>query len=414
MQNTRSGRVYTLSMRSLVRASLVLMVLISLPVAAQRRRSVSPSPVVPAEYRVLYASLSSGLDQWLAYLNTRSPMAGHRTTFGAEVITANTNRGTALLRADALAGVRLFLDRLAEMGVEGASISIGYPMLDPSFPRNDEYMAFYREVARETRRRHMKLHVELGVVFANTAFADLDVDFSHLTLAQYTAGKRAMAARVLEEMQPDFLGLGGEPDTEAALTGLRELNDPDVHANTIQKIVDGLDKRGATLGAGVGTWSPLPFAQRLADVRGLDAMTLHIYPIWKAPIQNATLIAALARAKGKRLTLDEAWLYKATATEATSIAANEAIFRRDAFDFWTPLDMKFLSAITRLAEVEGIEFVSPFWSTLFFGSIAWDPGSDDLSYSAVVQRVNQAAVANLVAGRLTPLGEHYKALIRER
>ncbi|MGZ8866836.1 MAG: hypothetical protein ACXW2P_00730 [Thermoanaerobaculia bacterium] len=397
--------------RWIARFCLIALVLVTGPVHAQRRRAVSPSDV-PAPYRTLYSGLDAGLDKWLAYLDTRTPVAGHRITFGAEVITANTNRGSALLRPEALAGVRLFLDRLADMGVQGASISIGYPMLDPSFPRSDEYLAFYREVAREVRSRSMKLHVETGVVFANTPFSDLAVDFSQLTLARYVAGKRVMAERILEHMRPDFLGLGGEPDTEAGLTGLEELNDADVYANALREVVEGLDKGATVVGAGVGTWSPIQFAQRLVEVQELDAITLHIYPLWKMPIENATLIPALARAKGKRVTLDEAWLYKAVPAEAANIAANDAIFRRDAFDFWSPLDVKFLTTITRLAEVEGIDFVSPFWSTYFFGSIKWSSSLEQSPYSTVVERVNEAAVANLLAGRLTPLGEHYKQLIR--
>jgi hypothetical protein len=392
--------------------AVALAVIVAVPAGAQRRRAVAPSPNVPTPYRDLYAGLSSGLDQWMAYLNTRTPVRNHDITFAAEVITANTNRGSALLRSDALPGVRLFLDRLKAMGVEAASISIGYPMLDPSFPRSSEYLSFYREVAREVRQRNMKLHVETGVVFTGTAFSDLDVDFSRLTLGQYIEGKRVMAERVLDAMRPDFLGLGGEPDTEAALTGLRELNDPDNYANALQVVIAGLDKKGAVVGAGVGTWSPLSFAQKLVRVEGLDAITLHIYPIWRAPIENATLISALARQNGKRLTLDEAWLYKALPSEATNIAANEAIFKRDAFDFWSPLDEKFLTTMVKLAEVEGIDVVSPFWSTFFFGSLTWTPALEAASYATVVQRVNEAAVANLVAGRRTPLGEHYRRLIR--
>jgi hypothetical protein len=32
----------------------------------------------------------------------------------------------------------------------------------------------------------------------------------------------------------------------------------------------------------------------------------------------------------------------------------------------------------------------------------------------VAERVNEAAVANLLAGRLTPLGAHYRDIIRAR
>src|SRR5581483_7703039 len=72
-----------------------------------------------------------------------------------------------------------------------------------------------------------------------------------------------------------------------------------------------------------------------------------------------------ARAAGKRIIIDEAWLYKMRPGGSTAIADDTAIFMRDAFDFFAPLDQQFLRYIDDLARVERIEFVSPVWSTYF-------------------------------------------------
>ena len=80
---------------------------------AQRRRSVERTPAVPIHYRELYDALDAGLDKWMAYLESRQPVPGHDVTYGAEVLPANVNRGSALLSPQALAGVEVYLDRLA-------------------------------------------------------------------------------------------------------------------------------------------------------------------------------------------------------------------------------------------------------------------------------------------------------------
>ena len=39
-------------------------------------------------------------------------------------------------------------------------------------------------------------------------------------------------------------------------------------------------------------------------------------------------------------------------------------------------------------------------------------GGEGLSYPAVAQRLNEAALPNIVSGRLTELGKHYQSIIR--
>jgi hypothetical protein len=392
-------------MRSVLVCALLLT---ATAIEAERTRAVRVT-VVPEAYKPLWIYLDAHLEGLERYLETRSVPADHRLMLGGEVMPANPNRGAALLAPEAMAGVRVYLEAMQRLGADVANVGIAYPLFDPSFPRSAEYIAFYKSVAEEVRRRGMKLSVETGVVFAGTPFADVNVDFSTLTFDQYRQAKRAMAHTIVRELSPDYLGLVAEPDTEAALTGLDQLNDPVAYRELVNYILQGLDRGGTMIGAGVGTWGDLRFVNEFVRT-SIDYVDVHHYPTWTVALQNLVVIAQTARAAGKRLTLDETWLYKATAAEDTSIAANEEIFRRDAFSFWWPLDAKFLRLIAQLARAERFDYISPFWTTYFFGSVDFTGETANLAYRQLTERVNRTAVENLLAGRTTPLGEEYKRL----
>lgn len=394
-----------------MRLALTVLLALMAEAADARPRAVRTANV-PQAYKALYAYLNAHLAGLETYLDTRTAPAGHHLLFGGELMPANTNRGADLLGSDALPGVRVYLDAMQRLGIQVVNVGIGYPQIDPSFPRSAEYIAFYKNVAEEVRRRNMKLSVEMGVVFTGTPFANIDVDFSTLTVAKYREDKRTMAHTIVRELAPDYLGLVAEPDTEAGLTGLTALNDPATYAGIVSRTLQGLDKGGTLIGAGVGTWGNLDFVREFVKL-DIDYVDVHLYPIWTTPQQNLVFIAQMARAAGKRVTLDETWLYKAHASEATNIAANEEIFRRDAFSFWTPLDQKFLRLLTTLATVEGFDYISPFWTTLFFGNVDFNAETATLPYRHITERVNRKAVENLLAGRVTPLGAEYRQLIRE-
>ena len=391
-----------------MRRTLVLAfaLLIALNASAQRRRAVRPPLGVPLAYRQLYLYL----DNSLTYLQNhveQLPAGGKQdVAFAAELITANGNRGADLLTAQALAGVRVNLDALQRLGVRAVAVTIVYPTLDPSFPRHDEYLAFFKSVASEVRSRRLKLIVKLSVAFTGTAFSNLNVDFSSLTVAKFAEGKRAMAEVVLRELAPDYLNLVGEPDTESNLTGLRALNDATTYAGVITTILSGLDRRQTKIGAGTGTWSSPLFAGAFAKT-AIDYIDLHEYPAWPSTTDNLFAIADIAHRNGKSLAMTEAWLYKAGPDEGGDVAATADIFRRDVYSFWSPLDAKFLRNMVAFAKREQLEFVSPFWSALFFGNVTYSASNASLSYAQLTQLANRAAADAMVAGETTALGREY-------
>ncbi|MCX6000848.1 MAG: hypothetical protein NTU41_15050 [Chloroflexi bacterium] len=372
---------------------------------------VAPSYSTPAEYEPLYAGLQGKLDDFEAYLNSHWDGIRHDVTFGAELLSANSNMGEKLLTEENYTGVLAYLDALQFMGIQGLKIAIGYPLLTPDFPNYPAYVGFYRKLAQECRARELTILVAMGNLFLNTPFSDLNYSLSGLTLAGYREGKRRMAETIIREMHPDYLSLANEPTTEYMLTGIRQT--PSDFAGTVRYILNGLDRSGVLIGAGAGTWNDMAYIQELAENTDLDYIDMHIYP--SDYLEQAVTAADIARAYHKRLVIGEAWLYKVKESEMADLgkmATQATVFGRDVYSFWQPLDARFLEVLVKLAAYQGYEFISPFWSTFLFGYADYASLPRDASYAELRQRANGAAYLNMLTGQLSAAGLTYQALTR--
>jgi len=68
--------------------------------------------------------------------------ANYPVVFAAELLPANDNRGTDLLKPQALQSTVMYLDRLQELGVQAVTLPIGYPLYTPNFPHYQDYVQF--------------------------------------------------------------------------------------------------------------------------------------------------------------------------------------------------------------------------------------------------------------------------------
>jgi hypothetical protein len=369
--------------------------------------TTSASAHVPAEFRALYDELDAALT---AFDQSLDATGDYPVTFAAELLTANGNRGTDLLNATNLSATRLWLDRLRALGVQGVTLSITYPILTSDFPNSAKYLEYYKTVAREVRQRGMKLSVEMGVAFP-PPFSTLNVNYRNITFEQFQVTNKQMVATVINELQPDYLNLGAEPDTAARITGWRELNTPQGYTKFINYTLQDVPRGKTQIGVGIGTWGNLDFVKRYVTNPALDFIALHIYPVTGDALPTAVAAADLAHQHNKRVIVDEAWLYKMSAREPpVSIAGNADIFRRDAYSFWAPLDQKFLALIAKLARAKKIEYVSIFWAQYLYAYLDYNPALSKLSYTDLMTRVNQAAAQNLVADKPSATGEFYRRL----
>jgi len=364
---------------------------------------------VPREYAPLYTLLARSLEGVDRAIPQPAVERGTAPIYAAELLPANGNIGPALLEPKALEGVRAYLDALKAVGVRGVVFAASYPILRPDFPRSGEYLAFFKAVTVEARRREMVVEIESAVAFTNSPFSPLTWDYSRMSVDQLARDRRETIAMLIRETSPDYLDVGAEPDTEARITGLKALTQPEVYAGMLRTMLSGLDRGRTKLGAGLGTWASPRFVELEASLP-LDFIALHIYLVTGPAMRNASEACRIARDHGKELVIDEAWLYKESPGESGSLAADTKIFARDAFAFWAPLDEAFLSMIDRYARAQGVKLVSPFWTTMFFGSLPYDETVAKMPYAELRQSLNRAAVAGIVGGRVTRVGSAYRAI----
>jgi hypothetical protein len=98
----------------------------------------SPAPV-PPDYQPLYDSLSHQIGVWEGRLADLEAEPAGITTFGAELLPANGNRGEALLEPTTMTGVHLYLDRQSYVG--GVTVQSRIRCCG-RYPKSDAYAGF--------------------------------------------------------------------------------------------------------------------------------------------------------------------------------------------------------------------------------------------------------------------------------
>lgn len=372
--------------------------------------AIDPVPAqVPETYRAVYRELESELSQLNPILAAPWGRKTGATAFGVELLAANRNPGEDLLNAQVLQATALTLDRLKQIGVKSVSLSIQYPILTRSFPETPAYREFYRKLAAEVRQRGLLLVVAMGTMVREPEFSRVPVDNSKLTREHFNAGLREMAAAVIADIHPDYLTVLSEPDTLARNTGLAF--SASQFAATVKSAVTGLDPGSTWLGAGAGTWIALDYFKALADIPELNYLDLHIYPIQHGFASTRVLKATeAAKARGKGISIGEAWLYKISGRELGRINPVEA-FARDAYSFWQPLDERFVATGVNLAHSIQAEFCSFSGTDLLFAYVDYTPETSRFAPAQLLQTSHAAAAEKILAGTLSGTGERFESLI---
>jgi len=214
---------------------------------------------------------------------------------------------------------------------------------------------------------------------------------------------------IANEIKPDYLQIADEPTTIAMLTGLKM--SPSEYADFIRTGVAQIGHPGdMVISAGAGTWEDPAYLSGLLNIPGLDCIDIHIYPIGReaALLQRAYDLARSAHLNGKRVAISEAWLYKVSSSELSSLGGNyTTIYSRDAYSFFEPLDEEFIRTLSLMARASRIEFVSFFWTRNFFGYLDYDQ-VHSMGDQEINRLINQSSSAALQDGALSPLGIFYQ------
>ena len=369
---------------------------------------------VPPEYRALYAELHARLSSFLRGLPATGTARSQRA---ASLLTVNAHVGEKLF-SDAWQRTHLlYLDRLKALGADAIVLAVSYPILTPAFSDAQAHLDFYVEMAREIRRRNMKVVVKHNTLLPGFTALPVGRYYRGIDAARFGKERYIEAAHIVDALKPDYLSLVGEPGTHNGATGL----DLSVAqwVSYVQAVVERLPRdvpnHRTLLGAGAGTWESARYFEGYARIRALDYVDLHIYPLsngFRDYLQTASIWTRRVRSvdPSKRVIIGETWLYKAGSRELAGTAVNKTIFARDAFGFWEPLDVKFLHVIDALASFEGIELYAPFWTRYFFAYL--DVSSPELAGKRpdeIMQLANRAAFAAMAAGRTTATGRAFAA-----
>lgn len=369
----------------------------------------------PAPYQSLYNSLAGqmGPFQTAAVLQPN-----YSTVFAAELITANSNRGPALLTGS-YTGVLMELDSLRALGVRAVKVAIHFPLLYPGYYSNpatyQQYVNFYTQLANDVRARGLKLIVETGIVLNEPGITTFNCApfYNSLTLSQYENGRMQVAVEIARQIRPDYLSVLNEPDTEAAQSGKPQLGTPAGSAAMLNVILSGLKQAGisgVSIGAGVGTWLPAydTFVRAYAAMP-VQFIDMHVFPVNHNYLARVSNIAAIAHAAGKEAAVSQAWLDKVSDTELGKVSFAQTA-SRDPFSFWSPLDVDFLKTMVGFAGSNNLAFFSPFYS-LYFHSYLDYATARSLSASQLMGQLYSGASQSISGGQYTATGRQYSRFI---
>jgi hypothetical protein len=362
---------------------------------------------VPDRYRALYDTLSTGLDSYeQAIAALREPAPGTATpVLAVELLPANGNRLTQLLRPATMTAVDTWLGKLQAIGIHGVTLGVKLPMLLPQFgPDGDAYATFFTTVADKARAHDMIVDVELGALFCGTVYADCSYTYSggYQTFVDATV---TQARIVIDRIKPDNLTILSEPTTEGLLAKIPEFASVEGTARYVHDVLAGIGDRGTTkVGAGAATWLDPSFNEAILR-EPIDYLALHIYPVTVHTTANLMQDTNLARQAGIPIVADEVGLYKTDASDQTTPATADTAFRRDVFSFFEPLDIRFATITSQWARKAGVAYVSPYWAGELFSYIDWTPTLDTAPFADLTQLFNSEVVPAFQSGQVSAYGQ---------
>ena len=371
---------------------------------------------IPSTYQSMYATLDQILNDYGQSLNSEVPAATHQVIYATELLPADSNIGPRLLSQQALQSVVNYLDAIQKLGVQGVTIDISYPVLTPSFPNYTQYLSFYQNVVEQSRQRGMKIDIEsetpLLVGYPGLSLGS--VSYANLPYSTYVAEDREMIQTVISHLHPDYLNIGTETDTLQRLLPYPEISTPQGWSSYISSILVGLNKETTKIGVGIGSWDPISYLYVTLNNSAIDAVDVHVYPVYGNYLKVLTQIGELSRQYNKPIVIDEMWLHKSVTNEGGGFAGDAKISARNIYGFWVPLDEKFFGVMSKYAQVYDVAFISPFEGSFFFAYLNYSSSTAQVPYDEARQVAGQAAGRNIAKGIVSPLGCYYQDLIRNQ
>jgi hypothetical protein len=368
---------------------------------------------VPSTYQDIYTLLNTQISAFDSTIRAGWNGSSSGVVYAAQLETASAAQYTTLLGANYYTDVVLpELEELQALGVKGVDVHISFPILDPAFYSSNpsqyqQFVNFYQQLAKDVHSRGLKLIVENAVEnqYPGANVGAFATYYQSLSWSEYMAGRAQNALNVATLIQPDYMSVIVEPDTEASYTGQTNAGTVAGSTQLLQTILTALQGSGVSIpiGAGAGTWigSFTQFIQSFA-ASAVQYVDIHIYPVNNNYLTNAITAANMIHAAGKQAAISEAWDFKLNNDEVGVLSLLQTC-ARDPFSFWAPVDTAFLDALSDFANYEHLLFLSPFWSQYLHAYLDYNTYSTTSDSALAVDAETAATVAEQ-AGSFTATG----------
>jgi fibronectin type 3 domain-containing protein len=372
------------------------------------------TPAVPPEYQDIYDSLQTQIAGFDAAVRAKWDGTPTPMVFAPQLEGANSALYTSLGLPGYYESVVLpQLQELQALGARAIKVQVSFPILyQPFYSSNpSQYQTiagFYQRLAEEIHSRGLQLIVESTAEnqFPGANAADFTEYYQTLSWDQYVAARAQNSLATARLMQPEYMSVVTEPDSEAQYTGQTDVATVAGSVQVVQAVLNTLRNagiNGISVGAGTGTWLPnfADFIQGFAST-SVQFIDLHVYPLGGNFLLNAIAGADMARAAGKPVAMSGVGDFKIRDSE-TGVLTLTQVSARDPFSFWAPIDTAFAQALAGYSAYEGVLFVSPFWTHYF--SAYLDYGTHgSLPEGPAIIASNAASLTAVLAGRFTSTG----------
>ena len=369
---------------------------------------------VPSAYQDLYSTLTTQIASFDTAVKAGWNGSKYPVLYSPQLQSADSGQYTMLLGANFYSSTVLpELEEQKALGAQSVTVHISFPILYPPFytanpSQYQQFVSFYQQLAGDIRSRGMKMVVEsvTSTAFPGNQAASFTSYYQSLSWSAYMTGRAQNALNVAQLIQPDYMSVITEPDTEVTNTGQTTAGTVSGSTQLLQTILSTLQAAGpmsVSVGAGVGTWidSFTQYVQSFATT-SVQYIDLHIYPVNKNYFMNALTAAPIIQAAGKKIAITEAWDMKERNNEL-GILSTVQVYGRDPFSFWEPIDQAFLQALVDFGNAEKLTFIGPFWSHYFFAYLDYNTYGT-LPSAQVLTSSDQAAAAANDVGAFSPTG----------
>jgi chitodextrinase len=400
-------------------SKLWLLTVIALPVCAQSLSNV------PAEYKDIYSNMETQIGAFEATAGSNWSQPKYPVNWAPHLSTAESAQYLSLLQPNYYS--QTVLTELLEIEATGAKAvteHVDFPILyQPFYTYSNtpsdylRFVAFYRQLVSDVHARGMKIVMEATVqepldgTGGASAFGPY---YQTLTWTEFMRGRTQNDVDIAQLLQPDYLSLICEPDSEAN-NGYQPTEDsPSGALQLLETILAGLQNAGVAnvnIGAGAGTWIPgfTTYISEFSAVAPLDYVDMHVYPVNRDYLTNVLAGAAIVKASGKSIGVSEAWPDKEANSELGTLSAS-TIDSRDVFSFWAPIDTAFLHAMTDCAQYEKFAFFSPSYPPYFANYLDYGAYGSETPAELLPAAFLAASTANQ-AGAFTSTGTAFSTMI---